>query len=381
MTAFSFFLTINVLAASSQTISHSLIEELRLGGVTDSVIQAPITDLAVGRQRVYVLMTRDQHVAVFTTAGQYLGQIGRKGRGPGEFLQPWKIGLVGDTLWVSDIALQSITMFDPDGLVSVRGLSSAEWNATQYQPTPPVGVLSNGSFLVEAFLAPDKVDEGLVRQPLLLFDPVSDQFTVFKWRTVQRAYMIVITNRGSAFGPQPLSDSPLYDVASDGRAVAMIDREVALQPGSHEFRVRKYVANQSRLQLQYDLKYPYQATRVPERLKDSLVADRGRRLARLFDSRREVADVVNEKLFLPEFYPAVSGLTATLDGRTWIQLTSNNPRRSQWLVLDAHGSVWGSVDGGRTVRILEARLNTVWGVDVDSAGIQYLVRHRLTPVP
>ena len=76
----------------------SLKEELSIGGASaeEYSILAEIDSLAVDEEgTIYALDTKDICVKVYDRSGKFLRTIGRKGRGPGEFTNPYKIVIDG----------------------------------------------------------------------------------------------------------------------------------------------------------------------------------------------------------------------------------------------------------------------------------------------
>ena len=78
--------------------------------IWDYIMDATIVDGAV-----YAVDIRLQTVRGFSVAGEYLGELGRVGQGPGEFAQPISVTVVNDTLWIYDVTLDRWAIFDHDG--------------------------------------------------------------------------------------------------------------------------------------------------------------------------------------------------------------------------------------------------------------------------
>ena len=64
---------------------------------------------------IYVLDPAAFGVHKFDRSGQWLKTIGKRGKGPGEFLAPSGMGWMSDTLWVADPGLGRLSFFDPGG--------------------------------------------------------------------------------------------------------------------------------------------------------------------------------------------------------------------------------------------------------------------------
>src|SRR5688572_30567061 len=80
---------------------------VRMGGVDDPAqLLTRIGKVIIGPQlRLFVSQLDDLRVLVFDSSGALQASLGRPGRGPGEFQTVWSIGLVGDTLYASDVGL------------------------------------------------------------------------------------------------------------------------------------------------------------------------------------------------------------------------------------------------------------------------------------
>jgi hypothetical protein len=98
-----------------------LVEDLRIGSAEGDRADAfgRIGDLAADRSgRIYVLDRQAQEVRAFAPTGAYLGTLGRKGGGPGEFLGADRIAVDDSArLWVSDPRSRRYTAFDSTGLL------------------------------------------------------------------------------------------------------------------------------------------------------------------------------------------------------------------------------------------------------------------------
>lgn len=75
-----------------------------------------ISDVDLGPDgSIYVVDPNAHHVAVYDGKGSFRRAIGRAGAGPGEFVAPSEIALVGDSLAVFDQALLRVSIFTNQG--------------------------------------------------------------------------------------------------------------------------------------------------------------------------------------------------------------------------------------------------------------------------
>ena len=64
---------------------------------------------------VYVLNFNESHVRHYDADGQFIGQIGRRGKGPGEFTYPSDIFFLNGKLFVNDKLNATVSILEPDG--------------------------------------------------------------------------------------------------------------------------------------------------------------------------------------------------------------------------------------------------------------------------
>ncbi len=93
------------------------------------------------RGRIIVADDLNHEVKVFSANGEYVGTVGREGRGPGEFQSPWVVATgPADSLFVWDSGLARISVFSPN-LEFARSM-----------PVPPYWLLTGIEFLPDGNL-------------------------------------------------------------------------------------------------------------------------------------------------------------------------------------------------------------------------------------
>jgi len=75
----------------------------------------PVSVAEDDKGNIYVLDTKDFCVKKFGADGTFLRRFGRRGQGPGEFQNPWTIGVVGQTRLIVYSGSSDFYIFDIDG--------------------------------------------------------------------------------------------------------------------------------------------------------------------------------------------------------------------------------------------------------------------------
>lgn len=84
---------------------------------------------------IAVLDRLEKKVIVFDSAGSETARLGREGRGPGEFLDPWAVAWMGETIIVWQSAQPFLTAFSPTGKVasSPGFVIEGDWQAHPFR--------------------------------------------------------------------------------------------------------------------------------------------------------------------------------------------------------------------------------------------------------
>lgn len=121
------------------------------GGEDDSTLKfSEVTDIAVNAAHdVFILENRAATITQLTSSGEFKRRFGRRGRGPGEFVRPYTIGVAGDSVWVSDVLLKRISIF-PSATGKPRTFQVPVVDSSNLKMgiVWPVGLLSDGTVLV-----------------------------------------------------------------------------------------------------------------------------------------------------------------------------------------------------------------------------------------
>lgn len=328
-----------------------------------------VADITVGRdQTTYVVQKQDRSVRVFRPNAS-VGQLGRQGRGPGEFRGPELAGWRGDTIVITDPYAYRIVGFSREGRAAFTHTYAIEGFL-------PRALMADGSTLGYQVPLSKAIAEGRQTSTDLLTTATSRGPARVIARLPLRhhtAHVIIGSgeNRNDAFFPQPFGDADLYDVDPYGRWIVSVSRPIA-ERRQGTFSVTWRQPNGTVLRT---VRVPYQSVRLPPAmLRDSL--DHYTDLfARVFSTipRSRLGELVREAVFAPRVLPPVTAIIAGLDGTTWLRRGSAGTTAT-WMVFNSQGSHVASVIAPANVSIAAATLRTAWGSSKDSNDVPVVAR-------
>ena len=355
--------------------TYQLREVFRLGGADapEHLSFSSEPQFAVHRSGLmFALHSRQARVAVLDSLGGFVRWIGRRGSGPGEFQNAFRMGFVGDTLWVRDSPTQRFSSFLLDGAhVSSERTPSYDFGYHLTWPAGVSGYLAGGKAWVEAegFV----MDDGRVANlPLLVGDRAL--------RTLDTLFTIPNPRgslNGTAFAPFPIP--PFHDIATDGSMIALAEWSETL-PG--EFAVGLFtIATNERRAL--TVKIGQHA--LPSAVRDSVI-NAGIETIRALGERLRARGLpegsfpttisrgeVEETAYLPSHYPPIRRVLVGLDETIWIE-RMNGLERGSWVALDLNGTPLFSITLPPSATLRQAARHAVWATDRDSLDVSYLVR-------
>ncbi|MDE2794092.1 MAG: hypothetical protein OXL34_04650 [Gemmatimonadota bacterium] len=328
-------------------------------------------------RRVHVLEPYEAKVSVWTPDGRRLFDVGGTGKGPGDFMLPYRVHLGDSWFYVRDQS--RFTYFSNDRKV-LRTVPNPP-TLLNYQgfPIRVNAHLSDGSFLGFPTRKPptglelgcrDDAEE----KPVLRVRETGTGWVhevVFR-RKYGNGTLAVPIGIGCYYGPHPYSDADLYWADPDAGSVVVVRMSLDdLDPGRSElFEVSAAGDTLWKRGL------AFQPIRLTLDMLEAALND----LESVLDDRFR-RDAVERALDAPEYLPAVSDFALASNGRIWLR----SPE-----VLDTL-SVWYSLERGDTesplrrvllpegFELMDATDTHVWGVWKDELDINYVVGRRLVP--
>ena len=332
-----------------------------------------VGSVAVAGDRLYVGQPQESRIRVFTTEGDFVGFIGRRGEGPGEFRNLGKIGAGESAVWAAD--RDRLTSFDADHAY-VSSLT------VRIQPSTPgarftrLAGLADGSLLMGESFAEPWASSGEIRSEYIfrLDREGVLRDTVAAWERVPSTAEIEggIRPRIRSYVILPVRDASLWNLPSDGFGFVLVHRRSATRSGLHTYQVIRFGVDADTVfarQFSYDpipisdAFLDREVDRVTEDGEDSSIADMGA-------YRRALREAFGRL----GFFPPVERIHAGTEGTTWLELRIAD-EEFEWEVLDRTGEPLGRFRAPEGARMVAGDLEGAWFVEHDELDIPYLVRY------
>ncbi len=386
-----------------------LIEEVRIGSASDpSIGFTRVGSPAVDRDgNLYVPELQEAHVRVYSPAGKFLRTIGRKGAGPGELTDLAWVGLVGDTLWVSERIGANrggcgtkITLFHRNGTF----IRTLQYQGQRVVIQNNIGVVSPRWLRVDGRAVSGDVNcfgardanvpvrpssTDTARVPRVLFDSQGAVVDTLGWYLVppiERVPQEFLTIEGRRH-PVPVAraDPPLTAAVIDGRIV--VDRRAPSTAAQSTIRI-------SRTRLTGDTVFSRLLSYTPVRYANEVLDSIANQSVKMpgglvtvvngiqqtntsFANPAAAAAVVRSHMKYPPFLVPVDRISVGEDGSIWLRRDGDDKTNSRWMLLDAQGLPRGFVDFPRNYRIEWSSGDVLWTVATDADDVPWMVRFRI----
>lgn len=307
-------------------------------------------------------------------------EIGRKGRGPGEYLLPAWMGLVADTLWIFDVGNRRTTLLPSYG-------------AGKATTTPFVGGVVRGAIVSSiAALAPDGSaitttgsDARLATigsPPLLplirtsrdgsrILDTIAMLGMQHAVRTVQ-----VGADRATRTSEEPFSDKSLWAASPNGTFVAVVTQPDGGPAGDVSlYRYEGTRVYSARIPFPRVAVTPADAQRILNARYDTMLEYLGDR-KNSAPSRTEFAN----GMYMPRFKVPVSDLVVSDDGRVALRGNDWLGDTVDYAWMTPSGAVTGIMPLPRRQHIRVVRGSRLWSIVETDDGELRIVRQDLAPI-
>jgi hypothetical protein len=382
--------------------SLALVEELRIGSAEDADTGfSAIGGVDVDRDgNVYVFESQAMEIRVHDRDGRLIRKIGRRGSGPGEFEGEPLFGVVGDTVWTSDLMRRRLALFDRrGGLLATAPVEEVRVNLHRPREVGyvlPTSMRDDGLMVgTVALYSMDRATDAwpvkatdTIATPRVLFNGAGRVVDTVGWDRVPPGDSPVLprvqVGSSSYPVPQPPPAGGFSEELPDGRVA------VTVPPARAGERATFTV---TRLGLGGDTVYHRRMTWTPTPYRDAELDSLAWRRARRIGVTTRVNGVmmpggassdstaafnaIREAMTFPQHRQPVTGIVAHADGGVWLARGDDGAGSRRWIVIDAAGAVRGEVSAPRTNRVMWSAGDLVWMVEPDEMDVPWLARYRI----
>jgi hypothetical protein len=357
-------------------------EELRIGSVDDPDVGfSSITAVTVDQAgRVFVLERQEMAVRIYDDDGILQTKLGSRGEGPGEFQFPSAMGLIADTLWVSDVMLRRVSLFTPDdGFIYSFPMTTVEIETVPglaarlvSQDPRPDGLL-NTTWMIPVLREMPDDSFWLPHARMDRDGTVIDTIQLQRYGFAQRERVDVGGRTLSV--PSGPSSHPLFIDAGDDAYV--IERPVATSADAAEFTITR-IAGIADTLFHDTLGYrprPFDATAI-----DSVIAAAVASYRQRNDPDADaIAAAFRAGFSPPAFHPPIGSGRVGEDGTLWLERHDAGGPVIEWLLVAADGEPRGILELDRGTVVHWSDASILWAVARDEFDVPWLVKYRLRP--
>ena len=329
----------------------------------DEVLFGLIKSIDVNSEgHIYVADWRYTSVYVFSETGEFMDEIGRRGRGPGEF---WSVGSVSvgpdDFVYVFDSNLRRVTMFEPEEHRLINSFTVV--GSTYSSPSRIVGVAEHG--IVISYISPfvavnvpgvGPYDQRFEEVYIMDFKGAISESPIL--RTPYKEFIVTTDSEGGiSVTPHPFGRDSFIRLASNNLLYAGWNESIDIRVVTLEG------ITQGSIRLDH--------TPVP-----ITMADRNAYLASIpREGRRKRVSAAN----WPDTEPAFQTFTVDDRGRVWLKSSSPaGASTAEWLIINDSGDLVGTAELPVTIELEAVKSGRAYGKgkDVDT-GAPFIVAYTL----
>ena len=334
---------------------------------TDSlsvVIGETIVGLAVdSRGNIYLGDQDEAKIHILSPAGRYLGSLGRKGHGPGEFEHLYGIYIYGNRLYVIEVFPNRLSEFRLDNrqLIQTRNFPNIHFR------NHPIGIpsmiypLFSGRY--EMIFRNNLVTSP---NPLVTFSIVNDNLepvdTVVRHFSSGHAFLYRDPQNGSFTG---------FDKNLNLRTLATIGpRGYMYETQADRMQIRVFDSTGARIR---NISISYTPSLLTHRDLDSIAEGMHPSLRNMFYK------ALNQNK-ISDYWPAMQDLLVDDQGRCWVELVNPGSSQQNWWVFDTDGKPKWKVQLSRHVKLYVIRNHEAYGIWSKQGEYPRIVRYHIEEI-
>ena len=365
ITLFSACLDTDSAQEAAETAPVILEEVLRLGDESagDTILFGPMGQIAVnGRGEIIVAENNPLSVRAFGADGTFLGAVGARGQGPGEYLY-LSSAVIGaaDSVYLWEFVADRVLVYDPDDYSYVRSVEVE--NDGEKQISSLIGAIENGWLMVMSL------------PPFLRSDDGS--WTI----NSDHHFELKKVNRDGTYGTDLLGTVPrtemIYNI-QDGGGLNFVNVPFARSPTrtvgpddmlyygwSDAIEITVVAADGSRSEI---ISYEHDPVPVTNAEMDEAEAQSENELFRQLLAAREPHTTK----------PAFQAFVVDETGRVWIKLSSpEGAAEAEWLILDRESQLVGKATLPAAVTLDVVRSGHAYGRHQERGGAPMIVVYEI----
>jgi hypothetical protein len=281
------------------------------------------------QDRVWVLDALSRHVRRYDAGGRLTLTVGRRGYGPGEFQEPFRMAVGEDFLAVRDLAFSRYLLFDTSG--AWKGSINAPPDRSYRDPMVAVG---------HEFFDARRIWADSISPHFLYRFPAADQAQVTDSLEIpyseHRVVGVPMDVGRFRWVDQPFAPLHSWAVLPDGRVLIPDTTEYLIEVYSKD----KTAAASTKIA---EIRRPARHVAIPREKRDS-VANGAEQEVREYARQAGVSPAPFLRLLkVPEVYPEILDLHSDRLGRLWVHVPSDSDAEALYEVLEADGTLIGTV--------------------------------------
>lgn len=349
----------------------SFTEVLEINSSDDAFFVTPGFVAVDNAGRIYVHdgpNTGKRTILVYGPEGSYITNLGRNGRGPGEFLSINQILFQSEMIHVYDGRMELVHTFHQDSLTYADTKYLHPENLKSYPELQqinagiyPLAIRPDNKYLVKYsqysfpnFWQPEDENVDAYHRYYLLS---SDGSTLEKKLLVQGFSFIMpgLNTESDLF-----DNSPLFGVMDNGEFVAGWTRE---------FLLKFYDQEGEYLNAFY---FPVKKISLTHQSAEKWIRSQGYNNSITEDLISDLRDVV-----LPNDWPALHSIIVDSENRIWASRIIGESEVFEWWILNKNGELVARFEWPRKNEIMEIKGDYLYTLEADEAGVSSIVKYRI----
>jgi len=305
----------------------------------------------------------DNRIIVFQPDGTYLTQIGRSGKGPGEFGLAGIPDVKAGKVYVVDISSSRLNIYSAEDYSFIKTVLFEQWDVREHEAVVDLELSRTPIFRNDGILLARFIDRV----------PDNNRPNIFKFLLVNTDGDVLnpeplVFPGGFTIRPQTVPPGPSISLPFMGTTITALSPDDALYSAwSQDFLIKKHGADGV-----YQSAIYYPVTGSPFDLNDHAESSR----YNLSDIRNAFDDSTEE---LPESNIILVALRVDDEHRIWAGVQPD-PKQEffEWWILDPSGKLLAKLSQPKNHSVIDIKKGHLYTKETDEeSGAEYVVKYRM----